>query len=831
MSGPLKSNLFFYRVLKLVLVIALFTLPEYRVSAVTCSSGWTKYGENCYRLYTSKLPWMNALKACQAVGSSLVDVGSDGEQTFVHNLARGYEFWISGSDSSTEGQWLWYGSIQSWGYTKWNSGEPNNAGGEDCASLLSSGRWNDYPCSRSMAYICEQTTALDACDSTWSFRNGRCYKLFTSKVTWSNALKTCQANSANLVNVADSGENSFVHGLLRGESVWMGGFDGPTEGSWAWSGGVFTWSYTNWKSGEPNNSGDEDCNMMYSSDGKWNDGKCSGSLQFMCEKNTPPINGGWSGFGSYGSCSRSCGGGTKTRSRTCTNPAPQWGGDNCPGSSTSSQACNTHSCPINGGWSSWGGYGSCTVTCGGGTQQRSRTCTNPAPQYGGANCPSTSTSSQSCNTHNCPIDGQWTSWGSWGSCSVSCGGGSQSRSRSCTNPAPQYGGSACPGSSSASQACNTHNCPINGGWTSWGSYGSCTVTCGGGTQQRSRTCTNPAPQYGGANCPWSSTSSQSCNTHNCPIDGQWTSWGSWGSCSVSCGGGSQSRSRSCTNPAPQYGGSACPGFSSTSQACNTHNCPINGGWSSWGSYGSCTVTCGGGTQQRSRTCTNPAPQYGGANCPSSSTSSQSCNTQNCPIDGRWSSWGSYGTCSVTCGGGTRSRSRTCTSPSPQYGGASCPGANSMSQDCNTQVCIIDGSWGAWATWGACTKTCGGGRRSRSRFCTNPRPANGGLDCPGSSADFDDCNTGTCTSVAAGTYQQLCPTGFFTCQSGGITCIQSSFQCDCSADCDDGSDETTTYAGCTMADTCENGAGRFAISLPILFGTILSGLLAVVLSAR
>lgn len=38
------------------------------------------------------------------------------------------------------------------------------------------------------------------------------------------------------------------------------------------------------RTGEPNNSGDEDCAMMYESSGKWNDGKCSGALQFMCKK-------------------------------------------------------------------------------------------------------------------------------------------------------------------------------------------------------------------------------------------------------------------------------------------------------------------------------------------------------------------------------------------------------------------------------------------------------------------------------------------------------------------------------------------------------------------
>lgn len=57
---------------------------------------------------------------------------------------------------------------------------------------------------------------------------------------------------------------------------------------------------------------------------------------------------------------------------------------------------------------------------------------------------------------------------------------------------------------------------VDGNWASWGSYDTCTVTCGGGTQQRTRTCTNPAPQYGGADCSGATTSSQSCNTNPCP---------------------------------------------------------------------------------------------------------------------------------------------------------------------------------------------------------------------------------------------------------------------------------------------------------------------------
>ncbi len=56
---------------------------------------------------------------------------------------------------------------------------------------------------------------------------------------------------------------------------------------------------------------------------------------------------------------------------------------------------------------------------------------------------------------------------------------------------------------------------------------------------------------------------------------------------------------------------------------------VNGGWSAWGSYTTCSAACGGGTQSRSRTCTNPAPANGGSQCSGSSTESNTCNTQAC----------------------------------------------------------------------------------------------------------------------------------------------------------------------------------------------------------
>lgn len=57
---------------------------------------------------------------------------------------------------------------------------------------------------------------------------------------------------------------------------------------------------------------------------------------------------------------------------------------------------------------------------------------------------------------------------------------------------------------------------VHGNWASWASWGSCTVTCGGGTKDRSRTCTNPAPQYLGNDCVGSGADRTDCNTHHCP---------------------------------------------------------------------------------------------------------------------------------------------------------------------------------------------------------------------------------------------------------------------------------------------------------------------------
>ena len=46
-------------------------------------------------------------------------------------------------------------------------------------------------------------------------------------------------------------------------------------------------------------------------------------------------------------------------------------------------------------------------------------------------------------------------------------------------------------------------------------------------------------------------------------------------------------------------------------------------------------------------------------------------------------------------------------------------------------------------------TCNGGSKRRERYCTSPRPSNGGKDCPGDGMEVMRCNTKPCAGKADG----------------------------------------------------------------------------------
>ena len=61
----------------------------------------------------------------------------------------------------------------------------------------------------------------------------------------------------------------------------------------------------------------------------------------------------------------------------------------------------------------------------------------------------------------------------------------------------------------------------------------------------------------------------------------------------------------------------------------------------------------------------------------------------------------------------------------------------------TLFALVNGRWSAWLSWGACSRTCGGGAQRRSRTCTNPPPRNGGAACSGGRFQTRQCNSNGC----------------------------------------------------------------------------------------
>ena len=58
------------------------------------------------------------------------------------------------------------------------------------------------------------------------------------------------------------------------------------------------------------------------------------------------------------------------------------------------------------------------------------------------------------------------------------------------------------------------------------------------------------------------------------VDGGWATWGLWSSCSATCGNGNKRRERTCTNPAPKYGGSYCLGGTGIGGNKDVTNCNV-----------------------------------------------------------------------------------------------------------------------------------------------------------------------------------------------------------------------------------------------------------------
>ncbi|KAI8485005.1 hypothetical protein Bbelb_372510 [Branchiostoma belcheri] len=547
---------------------------------------------------------------------------------------------------------------------------------------------------------------------------------------------------------------------------------------------------------------------------------------------------------------------------------------------------------VDGGWSDWGPWSGCSVTCGVGTETQNRTCTNPAPANGGTDCDGPAQETQACDTEvPCPETSIACEHDTLQlSCSeaqtlfiVDANFGRTSASNSC--PCYTDCGTVCRANNSLAvvrDACQgNQQCTVAANDSVFGdpclnvqkylevSYRCVTdtITCEHDTLQLScsegqtlfivdanfgrTSASNSCPCYTDCGTVCRANNSlavvrDACQGHQqctvaandsvfgdpclnvqkylevsyrcvtAAVDGGWSDWGPWSGCSVTCGVGTETRNRTCTNPAPANGGTDCDGPDEETQACDTEvPCPET------------SIACEHDTLQLS--CSEAQTLFivdanfgrtsASNSCPCYTDCSTVCRANNslavvrdacqgnqqCTVAANDSVFGdpclnvqkylevSYRcvTETITCEHDTLQLScsegqtlfivdanfgRTSASNScPCYTdcGTVCRADNSLAvvrdacqgqQQCTVAAndsvfgdpylnvqkylevsyrCVtaaVDGGWSDWGPWSGCSVTCGVGTETRNRTCTNPAPANGGADCDGPDKETQACDT-------------------------------------------------------------------------------------------
>ncbi len=126
----------------------------------------------------------------------------------------------------------------------------------------------------------------DACPCDVEYSSLDPYLFCVDSLSWTDASDECASYGYHLVTIDDSTEDAWLDTTADSYSTnrwWIGFNDRSSEGSWEWEDGSSS-TYTNWQSGEPNDSGGSDCGQInrYTT-GTWDDTTCTTTQYYICE--------------------------------------------------------------------------------------------------------------------------------------------------------------------------------------------------------------------------------------------------------------------------------------------------------------------------------------------------------------------------------------------------------------------------------------------------------------------------------------------------------------------------------------------------------------------
>jgi len=316
----------------------------------------------------------------------------------------------------------------------------------------------------------------------------------------------------------------------------------------------------------------------------------------------------------------------------------------------------------------------------------------------------------------------------------------------------------CRGDSAEIEICDSGPCEseecIDCSWEEWTDWGPCTCE---GIQDRHRVIRNVNTACGKP-CEGIKVATRECkpNCQQAPEDCKLADWSVWSECDKTCGLGQKYRQRSVKENL-NGGGVPCDGVLKETDSCNVAACNDAGEcvMAPWSPWTHCSATCNTGQQERTRSVAT-ASTNGGKPCDDPTSELRGCNTQGCEssVDCRWGDWVEWSACSRTCGGGEKLRSRLIEA-APRKGGKMCePHTMSEIEPCNAHSCaeVHDCEFTDWSAWSDCSCTCKG-TRARTRH-VSLYGQNGGKGCNGSLKNVEPCNEDRCGEEIAAVEKKI-----------------------------------------------------------------------------
>ena len=261
-------------------------------------------GYSTYELIEGSFTWEQAKADAESRGGHLATITSAEENAKVVAVANGLMVQLGASDSQDEGEWRWV-TGESFDFTNWKDGEPNNSfGDEDFLVLTNTAngtQWNDQDSGNEASYILEKTytsdpsladTDEDGLTDGQEVNGFSQYEMIVGGFSWNQAKADAESRGGHLATITSIEEQNAVEAVWDGSvNAWLGADDVNSQNDWNWITGEPA-IFSNWDSTQPNTN--TQALILWTQNiehGKWHDyGNAGGGyiLEFQVNPHTDP---------------------------------------------------------------------------------------------------------------------------------------------------------------------------------------------------------------------------------------------------------------------------------------------------------------------------------------------------------------------------------------------------------------------------------------------------------------------------------------------------------------------------------------------------------------